>query len=867
MNRKSLTPFLAALFGLGLALPAWSAPLFPDVPQDMWARDAVATLAAKGLVEGYPDGTFKGDRNASRWEVAQVVARLLAQLENEHATLATKAELAELEKLSQALQGELQALGARTKTLEEKVLNLDQRVNELERITFYGEYQARLHTMSLRNVGLAALGDPPILDYNEMVGSNSGAGGPLLPPSIAAGTAFNTFVFGIASVTDWSTGRPMVSGRSLAQRLMLGTNFQLSEDFEGGAEFSAYSSAGNNVMDAFWGVSQPYLSNPFTSSVGTLASTQGLDHKPYTKLSLDNFWLRHTPSNTSLVVGAFDEQNFSSQVYVPQRNPNAWGDYYLSSYGLQLKGESDLAPDWQLKWEVMGTRLANGVSNSVFTDDAYLSRAEGLNAEVSYKEGAGSFKVNLLHASEDGYQGKAKAGLHWQENFTLNWVNPNGYYINQLGMGAPAVSGMGTTSDKRPIAMLPTAGNDGITGVTGVPNVGGIGPQDMLTYGFSANYEFDLGSFKPEIYADYAHSDYKPSKNSDYSVGGDAYRVGANLSMFDDVLTISGNYTHTDPTYDPFVLAYPTINGIGNTLWNVPGFTYYNSLYSLHDTETFTHNRRGWRAQVDWRFCRTGLISFQYRDLEQVRTSCQDVRYGANALGMGSPNTPVLGFSPGFMDPVFGGFSMETFAPEGDNALGKVLENPRGKSTNWSLTAGFKYPLEPKKNKRCLSISGGARSTHFTRHSQLASLIDSPTRFGSESQNYVNFYLDAWQINLDYDITTNLRLHTGYKSVDMYGHLDHLGVMNAYANHIGSSNFDVINLEQRIPNISIEWDISDQMTWGALGQFFNTKDRMKEDIFASPGIPAMNLDYGPQKGAHPFNWQGYMVSTYLNFKF
>ena len=175
--------------------------------------------------------------------------------------------------------------------------------------------------------------------------------------------------------------------------------------------------------------------------------------------------------------------------------------------------------------------------------------------------------------------------------------------------------------------------------------------------------------------------------------------------------------------------------------------------------------------------------------------------------------------------------------------------------------------MEPKKNKRCLSISGGARSTHFTRHSQLASLIDSPTRFGSESQNYVNFYLDAWQINLDYDITTNLRLHTGYKSVDMYGHLDHLGVMNAYANHIGSSNFDVINLEQRIPNISIEWDISDQMTWGALGQFFNTKDRMKEDIFASPGIPAMNLDYGPQKGAHPFNWQGYMVSTYLNFKF
>ena len=72
--------FRTKLFGLVLAtsVALQAAPLFPDVPEGHWAKDAVAALAAKGLVEGYPDGTFKGDRSASRWEVA-MVAWSLAQ--------------------------------------------------------------------------------------------------------------------------------------------------------------------------------------------------------------------------------------------------------------------------------------------------------------------------------------------------------------------------------------------------------------------------------------------------------------------------------------------------------------------------------------------------------------------------------------------------------------------------------------------------------------------------------------------------------------------------------------------------------------------------------------------------------------------
>ena len=82
--RTALQRVLTGLAALALVAPSQAAPLFPDVSTDHWAADAVRSLAARGMLEGYPDGTFKGDRAASRWEVAIIVARFLAKMEQEH---------------------------------------------------------------------------------------------------------------------------------------------------------------------------------------------------------------------------------------------------------------------------------------------------------------------------------------------------------------------------------------------------------------------------------------------------------------------------------------------------------------------------------------------------------------------------------------------------------------------------------------------------------------------------------------------------------------------------------------------------------------------------------------------------------------
>ena len=51
---------------------------FYDVPTNHWAYDAVITLASQGINEGYGDGSFRGDKNITRYEVATMIAKMLA---------------------------------------------------------------------------------------------------------------------------------------------------------------------------------------------------------------------------------------------------------------------------------------------------------------------------------------------------------------------------------------------------------------------------------------------------------------------------------------------------------------------------------------------------------------------------------------------------------------------------------------------------------------------------------------------------------------------------------------------------------------------------------------------------------------------
>src|SRR2546425_2061268 len=128
---RTLAVLVAALFVLAVVSPAFAQP-FADVPTDHWAFDAIAELAAKGIIEGFPDGTFKGDRGVSRYEVAIIVARILARIEAikipapapAAAPQVTRTDVQTIQRLVNEFRAELAALGVRTTAVEEELTAL-----------------------------------------------------------------------------------------------------------------------------------------------------------------------------------------------------------------------------------------------------------------------------------------------------------------------------------------------------------------------------------------------------------------------------------------------------------------------------------------------------------------------------------------------------------------------------------------------------------------------------------------------------------------------------------------------------------------------------------------------------------------------
>ena len=110
---------LAAAAALTAGVSAYAANPFSDVTADDWAYQAVSDLSAQGVVEGYPDGTFKGERNMTRYELAQIVARLMAKEDQLNAQ-----QQATLDKLAGEYADELANLGVRVSNLEKKVGNI-----------------------------------------------------------------------------------------------------------------------------------------------------------------------------------------------------------------------------------------------------------------------------------------------------------------------------------------------------------------------------------------------------------------------------------------------------------------------------------------------------------------------------------------------------------------------------------------------------------------------------------------------------------------------------------------------------------------------------------------------------------------------
>ncbi len=158
---KKITVIIAMMLVVALAVPTFGAS-FSDVPSNHWAYDAINKLVASGVITGYPDGTFRGSEEMTRYEMAVMVSRALENIAAEQADLAE-----DVDQLASGLTtGQAQDVTAIVKALMEKnapeavvvpegltETQAEEVANLIEALTF--EFKAELKVLGAKTDAIA----------------------------------------------------------------------------------------------------------------------------------------------------------------------------------------------------------------------------------------------------------------------------------------------------------------------------------------------------------------------------------------------------------------------------------------------------------------------------------------------------------------------------------------------------------------------------------------------------------------------------------------------------------------------------------------------------------------------------------------
>jgi len=206
---------------------------FSDVPANHWAYQYIQSLAADGIIDGYPDGKFKGDRPLTRYEMAVVVARVIAKLqENQGPKGASKEDLDKLQKLIDALKDELDALGVRVTNLEDSLDALDKRTKFAQSLSLHGVFLPNISLRQRNGIPRTVTnttGAPVNTYYGTTVPAGVTAANPTANPT-AVGT-IDPFVNAFLTTDD--SNNPLTSAGSgivIRQDTRFSLAYQISEN-------------------------------------------------------------------------------------------------------------------------------------------------------------------------------------------------------------------------------------------------------------------------------------------------------------------------------------------------------------------------------------------------------------------------------------------------------------------------------------------------------------------------------------------------------------------------------------------------------------------------------------------------------------
>ena len=400
---------LAATAVLGVT-SAFAANPFSDVTPQDWAYQAVSQLASQGIVNGYPDGTFKGQHNITRFEMAQMVAKAMARQDRVDAE-----QNAIINRLANEFATELNNLGVRVSTLENKVGNF----------AFTGD--ARLRYEAKENDGRHSKFDyRGRVQFEATVNDNTKAVVRLATDDKEFGAAGNpkTSIDRVYVQHNFGKYATATVGR---QDLTVGNGLAYDDTFEG-----AVATVGKDKLNAT--VSYGYILEGDDASVFKKAETAKENHEvnvyqlnymPTEKVAVKGYYVDfHKNEKTITPVedfhGASLDVKLGSKVwaggeYVRAEQRGAAGEAWTAGLGY---GEADMAKagTWGVKAQYFDVKNAapvlsstwnfvnNGQKGVLATVDYTVAKNVGLSAYATIDTKSFDKDKNEYKAAPESYR-------------------------------------------------------------------------------------------------------------------------------------------------------------------------------------------------------------------------------------------------------------------------------------------------------------------------------------------------------------------------------------------------------------------------------------------------------------------------------
>ena len=409
MSKKTLVSAITAALVVGAASTTFAAANpFSDVPADSWAYDAVTTLAADGVIDGYPDGTYKGQNTMTRYEMAQIVARAMAKTDLE------KADKALVDKLAAEFAEELDNLGVRVADLEKKSDNvkwggeLRYRYYDIDRDSKAGDETHNKVLFRLEPkayIGNSGWTANARLDYEMNLSTDENNDGVVVDRAYVEGPLFG------ATVTAGRTPVFTAQGLLFDDRISGGTVAFGSDEFKTTLAAGRYSEddhsvdyKGNNAKDItaeYYGVQFDYTPNDNLALNAGYTALTGIDAKnsdsqkivaPFGGDKNDttaNFWYaggKYAFDKNVAFVGEYaqnteantEDQAWTAELQYKGANPADAGSWGMYAGYRQIETFASIAPTYD---DIIGAGYKGAVVGASYVP------AENILATIQYFDG------------------------------------------------------------------------------------------------------------------------------------------------------------------------------------------------------------------------------------------------------------------------------------------------------------------------------------------------------------------------------------------------------------------------------------------------------------------------------------------------